>query len=69
LLLDSIIAAGGTYVAIIKELLSRGIRVENAVAFIERVELGGVECIEKDTGVKLKTLIRLPLNKGRPHME
>lgn len=41
LLLDSIIAAGGTRVAIIKELVSRRIRVEGTVAFIERAELRG----------------------------
>jgi len=69
LLVDSIIATGGTYLAIIKELVSHGIVLADAVAVIERVELGGVERVEKETGVKVKTLIRLRLEQGKPHIE
>jgi len=69
LLVDSIIATGGTYIAIIKELVSHGIVLADAVAVIERVELGGVERVEKETGVKVKTLIRLRLEQGNPHIE
>jgi adenine phosphoribosyltransferase len=68
-LVDSIIATGGTYVAIIKELVSRGIIFADTVAVIERVELGGVERVEKETGVKVKTLIKLRLEHGRPSIE
>jgi len=69
LLVDSIIATGGTYLAIIKELLSRGIRLADAVAVIERVELGGVERVERETGVNVKTLIKLRLEHGKPVIE
>jgi len=61
LLVDSTIATGGTYLAIMKELVSREIVLTDAVAVIQRVELGGVERVEKETGVKVKTLIRLRL--------
>jgi len=69
LLVDSIIATGGTYVAIIKELVSHGIRVVDAVAVIERVELGGVGHVERETGIGVKTLIRLRLENGKPLIE
>jgi len=69
LLVDSIIATGGTYAAIIKELVSHGIRLADAVAVIERVELGGVERVAKETGIKVKTLIRLRLQDGKPLIE
>ena len=69
LLVDSIIATGGTYLAIIKELVSRGIMLADAVAVIERIELGGVERVEKETGVKVKTLIKLRLEHGKPRIE
>jgi len=69
LLVDSIIATGGTYLAIIKELVSRGIIVGDAIAVIERVGLGGVDRVERETGIKVKTLIRLRLQSGRPVIE
>jgi adenine phosphoribosyltransferase len=69
LLVDSIIATGGTYVAIIKELLRHGIGFADAIAVIERVEFRGVERVEKETGVKVKTLRRLRLDQGKPHIE
>jgi adenine phosphoribosyltransferase len=69
LLVDSIIATGGTYLSIIRELVSRGVKVADAVAVIERVELGGVERIQRETGVAVKTLIRLRLAQGEPCIE
>jgi adenine phosphoribosyltransferase len=69
LLVDSIIATVGTYLSIIRELVSRGVKVADAVAVIERVELGGVERIQRETGVAVKTLIRLRLAQGEPCIE
>jgi len=69
LLVDSIIATGGTYAAIIKELVSHGIALADAVAVIERAELGGVERVERETGVVVKTLIKLRLEHGKPIIE
>jgi len=69
LLVDSIIATGGTYAAIIKELVSHGIALADAVAVIERAELGGVDRVERETGVVVKTLIKLRLEHGRPIIE
>lgn len=69
LLVDSIIATGGTYVAIIKELVSNGIKLADAVSVIERTEFKGVERVEKETGIKVKTLIKLRLRDGKPSIE
>jgi len=69
LLVDSVIATGGTYVAIIKELVAHGIKLTDAVSVIERVELGGVERVRKETGVQVKTLIKVRLEGGKPFIE
>ena len=69
LLVDSIIATGGTYVAIIKELVSQGITIADAVSVIERVEYDGLKRVERETGVKVKTLIKLRLKDGKPSIE
>lgn len=66
LLVDSIIATGGTFVAIIKALEARGIRVREAVAVIERAELNGVERVRRETGHEVKTLIRVTVSRDRP---
>jgi len=69
LLVDSIIATGGTYAAIINELHSHGIKLADAISVIERVEFEGVKRVKEETGVKVKTLIKLRLKDGKPCIE
>lgn len=64
-LVDSIIATGGTFSAIIKELKANKVTIQDAMAVIERVELRGVERVERETGYKVKTLIKVRLKDGR----
>lgn len=65
-LVDSIIATGGTYAAIINALRDNGVHIQDAVAVIERVELGGVEFVREHTGVEVKTLVKVSLVNGKP---
>lgn len=65
ILVDSIIATGGTYSALIKALKNHGVFVKDAVAVIERVELKGVERVKNETGVNVKTLIKTKLENGK----
>jgi adenine phosphoribosyltransferase len=68
LLVDSIIATGGTYVAIIEALRANGVHILDAVAVIERVELGGVEFVKQQTDVEVKTLVKVGLKDGVPYV-
>lgn len=68
LLVDSIIATGGTYAAIINALHENNVHVQDAVAVIDRVELGGVEFVKQQTGIEVKTLVRVALQDGRPYV-
>jgi len=58
LLVDSIIATGGTISAIIKALEANKVEVVDIVVVIERKELNGVERVRKETGKQVKTLIK-----------
>ncbi|RLG59075.1 adenine phosphoribosyltransferase [Candidatus Geothermarchaeota archaeon] len=65
ILIDSIIATGGTFSAIIKALKERGIIIQDVIAVIEKADLGGVERVEKETGHRVKTLIKVSIENGR----
>ncbi|MEM3507056.1 MAG: adenine phosphoribosyltransferase [Candidatus Bathyarchaeia archaeon] len=65
ILVDSIIATGGTYSALIKALKEHGVLVQDAIAVIERTELKGVERVKNETGINVKTLIKTKLENGK----
>jgi len=69
LLVDSIISTGGTFSALIKGLKRLGVEVVDAVAVIERVEQGGVRRVREDTGIDVKTLVKIRLVSGKVHIE
>ncbi|MEM3267397.1 MAG: adenine phosphoribosyltransferase [Conexivisphaerales archaeon] len=64
-LVDSIIATGGTLSAIIKAISSAGCKVIDCGVVIERVGLHGVEVVEKETGIRVKTLLKVDVIQGK----
>jgi len=64
-LVDSIIATGGTFASIIKALKQHGVIVHDLVAVIERTEFNGVSLVKKETGHVVKTLIKVALRDGK----
>jgi adenine phosphoribosyltransferase len=64
-LVDSIISTGGTYSAIISRLEAMGVVVQDAVAVIERTDYDGVERVRRETGVEVKTLIKVAVENGK----
>jgi len=64
-LVDSIIATGGTFASIVKALKQHGVIVQDLVAVIERPEFGGVSLVKKETGHVVKTLIKVALKEGK----
>lgn len=65
LLVDSIIATGGTYTALLRALENLGATIQDAVAVIERVEFQGVARVKQETGYDVKTLLKVMLRNGR----
>lgn len=65
ILVDSIIATGGTLLAIIKALKELGAVVKDAAVVVEREDFKGVEIIEKETGVRVKSLLKVSISSGK----
>jgi len=64
-LVDSIIATGGTFASIVKALKKHGVTVQDLVAVIERPEFNGVSFVKRETGHVVKTLIKVVLKDGK----
>lgn len=69
LLVDSIISTGGTFSALIQALQKLEIKIIDAVAVIERIEEKGVQRVRDETGVDVKTLVKIRLESGKVHIE
>jgi len=61
IVVDSIIATGGTISALVRALEERGVEVVDVVTVIEREGLGGAERVRRETGKEVKTLVRVTL--------
>jgi len=64
-LVDSIIATGGTFASIVKALNQHEVIVQDLVAVIERPEFDGVSLVKRETGHVVKTLIKVALKDGK----
>ncbi|RLF26817.1 MAG: adenine phosphoribosyltransferase [Thermoplasmata archaeon] len=65
LLLDDVFSTGGTIRAVIKGLLSTGAALEDVVIVFDKSQPGIKEEIEEETGVEIKTLLRVDVSEGR----
>lgn len=59
LIVDDMIATGGTVVAMIHAMREVGAEINDIVAVSEKIDLGGVDKIFKETGIKPKTIVRI----------
>ena len=59
LLIDSIISTGGSFVATIKKLQEYSVEIVDAIAVIEKADYDGVERVKRETGVDVKTLVKV----------
>jgi adenine phosphoribosyltransferase len=64
LIIEDMISSGGTLINIIKKL--KDYKIIGVASVYERGE--GVEIIEKKTGIKPKTLVRLEIVKDKPYV-
>jgi adenine phosphoribosyltransferase len=65
ILVDSILATGGTLVSIVQALQKIGAVVQDAGVVVERRGLGGAEKILNETGIKVKALLSVDVVQGK----
>jgi len=64
-IVEDTISTGGVLTALIRAVQGIGARVHDALAIVEKVENGGVARVLKETGVRVKTLLRVRVEKDR----
>lgn len=61
LIVDDMISTGGTLVALVEAVRQAKAEVVDIVCVAEKVEYGGVERVKRETGLDVKTLVRVSM--------
>ncbi len=59
LVVDDLISTGGTLVALIRALRIAGAEIRDVICVAEKIEYGGVARVRAETGIQVKTLVRV----------
>ena len=59
IIIEDTVSTGGTLIGIIKTLNKVGAQIVDAIVLVEKIEYQGIKRIERETGVKVRSLIRL----------
>ncbi len=63
LLIDDVVSTGGTMISILKALKEMNVEIKEVVAVIEKG--GGKKIVEKETGISLRSLIKVDILNGQ----
>lgn len=67
ILVDDVVSTGGTMIAVLKALKSMGVEIVDVMAVIEKGK--GKYVVEDETGVKVRSLVKLSVVEGRVVIE
>jgi len=59
LVVDDMISTGGTVLALIQLVRMAQAEIVDVICLAEKVEYGGVERVTKETGVEIKTIVKV----------
>lgn len=59
LIVDDLISTGGTLVALIRAIQQAGATIRDCVCVAEKIDYGGVTRVKTETGVTVKTLVKV----------
>ena len=61
IIIDDIISTGGTLIGIIKLLNEVGARIVDTIVLGEKIEYNGIERVKKETGVNVRSLVKISI--------
>ncbi|MHA1976232.1 MAG: phosphoribosyltransferase family protein [Candidatus Hodarchaeales archaeon] len=64
-IIDDIVSTGGTMIGIIKTLQKVGAEIVEVIVLAEKSEYNGIENIKKETGVDIRSLIKISVEDER----
>ncbi len=67
LLIDDVVSTGGTMIAVLQALQQMDVEMTEVIAVIEKG--AGKEIVERETGLKLRTLVKVDVVKGKVVIE
>lgn len=59
LIVDDLISTGGTLIALIRAVQQAGAQIRDCVCVAEKIEYGGVARVQAETGIVVKTLVKI----------
>ncbi|MHA2139322.1 MAG: phosphoribosyltransferase family protein [Candidatus Hodarchaeales archaeon] len=63
--IDDIISTGGTMIGIIKTLKKIGANIVDVIILAEKIEYNGVNTVKKETGIDVRSLIKISVSGAR----
>lgn len=64
-IIDDTISTGGTIIALISAIKERNAIVDEVIALVEKVDYSGVERVKKETGITVKTVIKIKVDSKK----
>jgi adenine/guanine phosphoribosyltransferase-like PRPP-binding protein len=61
LIVDDMISTGGTVLALIQLVRMARAEIVDVICLVEKVEYGGVERVKKETGIEVKTIVKVSI--------
>jgi adenine phosphoribosyltransferase len=65
LVVEDTISTGGTLIALLRAIELIGAKVKDVIAVVEKIDNKGVERVRKETGIEVKTMMKIRVQDGR----
>ena len=67
-IIDDTISTGGTIISLINALKQKDVEIVDIIALVEKINSNGVERVYKETGIKVKTIMKIKVDDNKVHV-